>query len=157
MVRDKTARMDRLQERRIDALRARLERHAQVLASVPRRMNQARMLGGERIVALARRNEVAVTQMLGRHRRGLAAQARMLQSLSYRSVLGRGFAVVRDQDRTLVAHAAEVHSGTMLSIEFADGEVSALASSAGASAPQPRKQARAKSGKPGEPGQGSLF
>ena len=78
----------------------------------------------------------------------------MLQSLSYHSVLGRGFAVIRDQDRTVLARAAQVDAGSMLAIEFADGEVAALASSPDQPISKPKKPARAK---PTEPGQGSLF
>jgi predicted DNA-binding helix-hairpin-helix protein len=63
--------------------------------------------------------------MIGQHRRALGAQARMLKSLSYQSVLGRGYAVVRNQDRKLLARADQVLSGEMIGIEFADGEVSA--------------------------------
>ena len=61
--------------------------------------------------------------MLDQRKRGLGAQARMLQSLSYQSVLGRGFAVIRDSDRKVLARAAEVDAGSMIAIEFADGEV----------------------------------
>ena len=94
--------------------------------------------------------------MLDQHKRGLGAQARMLQSLSYQSVLGRGFAVIRDQNRAVLSRAAQVETGTMISVEFADGEVSALASS-DQPISAPKKPARAKPGKAKEPGQGSLF
>ena len=75
------------------------------------------------------------------------------------SVLGRGFAVIRDSDRKVLARAAEVDAGSMIAIEFADGEVSALASS-DQPISAPKKQSRskaAKPAKPAEPGQGSLF
>lgn len=155
LVRDKTIRADRAQERRVDALRSRLERHALVLASVPRRFTDTHARGKDRITDLARRSDSALTMMLDQRKRGLGAQARMLQSLSYHSVLGRGFAVIRDQDRKVLARATQVDAGTMLAIEFADGEVSALASS-----DQPisgPKKLRAKAIKSKEPGQGDLF
>jgi exodeoxyribonuclease VII large subunit len=155
-VRDRIARIDRLQERRIDALRSRLERHAQILASVPRRLTDTQGRGRERLSDLVRRGDSALTLMLDQRKRGLVAQARMLQSLSYQSVLGRGFAVIRDSDRKVLARAAEVDAGTMIAIEFADGEVSALASS-DQSISAPKKQPRAKAAKLKEPGQGSLF
>ena len=154
MVRDRIARMDRSQERRLDALRARLDRHAQVLAALPRRITEAQTRSRDRLAGLHHRADIALTQMLSQRRRGLAAQARMLQSLSYHSVLGRGFAVIRGQDRTLVSRAAQVDAGTMLAIEFADGEVSALASGSDQPLSAPKKPARAKAK---EPGQGSLF
>ena len=95
--------------------------------------------------------------MLDQRKRGLGAQARMLQSLSYQSVLGRGFAVIRDSDRKVLARAAEVDAGSMIAIEFADGEVSALASGADQPMSRPKKPARGKADKTREPGQGSLF
>ncbi|PHR23713.1 MAG: exodeoxyribonuclease VII large subunit [Hoeflea sp.] len=156
-VRDKIARMDRVQERRIDALRARLERHAQSVATLPRRIREAHSRGLERLTDLGRRRDSAMSLMLDQHKRGLGAQSRMLQSLSYQSVLGRGFAVVRGQDRALLSRAAQVETGTMIAVEFADGEVSALASSSDQPISAPKKPARAKAGKSKEPGQGSLF
>ena len=154
VVRDKIARMDRVQERRLDALRSRLERHAQVIAAVPRRIAEIHERGRDRLTDLARRSDSALSLALDRRKRGLDAQTRMLQSLSYHSVLGRGFAVIRDSDRKVLARAAQVDAGTMLAIEFADGEVSALASNSDQPISAPKKQPRAKA-KP--PGQGSLF
>ena len=157
MVRDKTSRADRAQERRLEAWRSRLDRHALVLAAAPRRIAEVQARGRDRLDGLGRRGDIALTQMLGQRRRGLDAQARMLQSLSYHSVLGRGFAVIRDKDRTVLARAAQVDAGSMLTIEFADGEVAALANSPDQPISKPKKPARAKPGKPTEPGQGSLF
>ncbi|MDP2734315.1 MAG: exodeoxyribonuclease VII large subunit [Hoeflea sp.] len=156
-VRDRTVRADRAQERRLESWRSRLDRHALVLAALPRRITEAQSRGRDRLAGLHHRADTALTQMLGQRRRGLDGQARMLQSLSYHSVLGRGFAVIRAQDRTVLSRAAQVDSGAMLAIEFTDGEVSALASSGGQPMSAPRKQPRPKSAKPGEPGQGSLF
>ena len=156
-VHDRTMRADRAQERRLEAWRSRLERHAMVLAAVPRRIAETQLRGRDRLNGLYHRADIALTQMLGQKRRGLDAQARMLKSLSHHSVLGRGFAVVRNQDRALLSRAAQVESGVMLAIEFADGEVSALANSSDQPMAKPKKPARAKAGKPKEPGQGSLF
>lgn len=44
----------------------------------------------------------------------------MLQSLSYKSVLSRGYAIVRDANNNIIGHAS---AGTPASIEFADGVV----------------------------------
>lgn len=50
----------------------------------------------------------------------------MLDSLSYRRVLERGYAVVRNEDgQTLTAREAN-KNGTILQIEFADGQTSAI-------------------------------
>ena len=42
----------------------------------------------------------------------------MLNSLSYKSVLSRGYAIVRDEDNNIISR---VDAGTPKSIEFADG------------------------------------
>ena len=44
----------------------------------------------------------------------------MLQSLSYKSVLSRGYAIVRDADNNIIARAG---AGTPATIEFADGVI----------------------------------
>ncbi|MDP2119257.1 MAG: exodeoxyribonuclease VII large subunit [Hoeflea sp.] len=154
MVRDRASRADRAQERRMDAWRARLDRHAAVLSALPRRIRDAQARGRDRLKGLHHRAEIALTQMLGQRRRALGAQARVLQSLSHHSVLGRGFAVIRDADRKVLSRAAQVEAGALLAIEFADGEVSALTQSSGQPPSAPKKPVRARGG---EPGQGSLF
>lgn len=156
-VRDRITQMERVQERRIEALKSRLERHAQSLAATPRRLTQTQTQRLERLSGLARRTDQAVGQMLDRRKRGLGAQARMLQSLSYQSVLGRGYAVVRDHERKLLSRAADVASGEAISIEFADGQISAQEGGADQPVARPKKPARAKSSKPPQSGQGSLF
>jgi exodeoxyribonuclease VII large subunit len=157
---DKPVRADRALERRFERVRTRLDRHALVLASVPRRIAETQIQSRDRLEQLARRGDTALAQMITQHKRALSAQERMLKSLSYQSVLGRGFAVIRTQDRSLMSRAEQAQSGEMIGIEFADGEISALVSSTGGPAKAPRKPARQKTAKPSsktEPGQGSLF
>jgi exodeoxyribonuclease VII large subunit len=72
-----------------------------------------------------------------------------LSSLSYRSVLQRGFALVRDGTRQPVHAKADTHAGQDLIIEFHDGELSARAAGG---APPTLKAPKSSSG-----GQGSLF
>jgi exodeoxyribonuclease VII large subunit len=50
---------------------------------------------------------------------------KLLESYSFRSVLNRGFALVRDQDGRPVLSAAGVQGGDTIGIEFGDGEVRA--------------------------------
>ncbi|MEQ8308462.1 MAG: exodeoxyribonuclease VII large subunit [Hoeflea sp.] len=157
---DKPVRANRALERRFERVRTRLDRHALVLASVPRRIAETQIQSKGRLEQLARRGDTALAQMVSQHKRALSAQERMLKSLSYQSVLGRGFAVIRTQDRSLMSRAEQAQSGEMIGIEFADGEISALVSSTGGPAKAPRKPARQKTAKPSsktEPGQGSLF
>lgn len=81
-------------------------------------------------------------------KRALAAHTRVLESVSYRAVLARGFALVRGEDGVVRRRAADIAAGEGLRLTFADGEAEAVAK--GGSADKP---ARAK--KPG--GQGTLF
>ncbi|PZO77566.1 MAG: exodeoxyribonuclease VII large subunit [Mesorhizobium amorphae] len=86
-------------------------------------------------------------------RRTRLAQAdRLLSSLSYRSVLGRGFAVVRGEGDHPVTQAGGLAAGQHFTVEFADGRVSAVAGTDAAATP--RKRA---SGKRAAKDQGSLF
>ena len=90
----------------------------------------------------------AQSARLSEARRRLDALARVLEGVSYRGALERGFALVRGEDGKVRRRADQVASGEALSLAFADGDVAAVASGAPAK-PKPR-------GKPGG-GQGSLF
>jgi exodeoxyribonuclease VII large subunit len=57
----------------------------------------------------------------------VAHSGQLLSALSYRGVLARGFALVRDAEGHAVHAAAAVGPGAHLSIEFADGRVAAVA------------------------------
>jgi exodeoxyribonuclease VII large subunit len=85
------------------------------------------------------------------HRRtALAGCGKLLGSLSYKSVLQRGYALVRSHERAPLSSAAQVKPGQDLRIEFRDGEVAAQAHGGPAHSP-------GKAAKPREGGQGSLF
>ena len=85
----------------------------------------------------------------------------MLNALSHRGVLARGFALVRDLAGRPLRQAAAVSAGMRLDVEFSDGHVRALAegsSPAAADKPQSAPTARPRTRRGGgEPGQGSLF
>jgi exodeoxyribonuclease VII large subunit len=57
----------------------------------------------------------------------LGAHARMLESVSYRAVLERGFALVKGADGTVRRRAASLKHGEALRLAFADGEANAIA------------------------------
>jgi exodeoxyribonuclease VII large subunit len=65
----------------------------------------------------------AIRQRLERARSRLAVAAGKLEMLSPLSVLGRGYAIVKDEQGRLVARAAGVARGQHLSVRFEDGEV----------------------------------
>ena len=58
-----------------------------------------------------------------RKRTGLAALSQLFESLNYKAVLARGYALARDADGDPVSSAAAVHPAQALAIEFADGIV----------------------------------
>jgi exodeoxyribonuclease VII large subunit len=57
----------------------------------------------------------------------VAALDSLLNSLGYKAVLARGYALVRDGEGKAVRTAAAVTPGQLLAIEFADGSVRAAA------------------------------
>jgi exodeoxyribonuclease VII large subunit len=103
----------------------------------------------------------ALQTVLAQRRQRLAAAAQFLNAVSYRNVLRRGFALVRDSAGGLpMRSAAAISAGQALRIEFADGEVGATADGAGApeAGRAPRKTAaRLARSAGGKNGQGSLF
>jgi len=69
-----------------------------------------------------------LTQSLGskisKKKQELNATSRMLESLSYRSVLSRGYAVIRGKDNNIISKSEELKLHKEVEIEFSDGRVS---------------------------------
>jgi exodeoxyribonuclease VII large subunit len=65
----------------------------------------------------------AMRLLADRRHEALTTQAKLLASLSYKSVLGRGFALVRDDKGRPVHAKAAVKPAALLEIEFADGHI----------------------------------
>ena len=85
---------------------------------------------------------------------------RLLMAFSYREVLKRGFALVRNGEGRPLRAAADVSTGIRLDIEFADGRVGAIADGEARPTPTPvpRAKSRQRGGEGGQGGgQGSLF
>ncbi|WP_082494223.1 exodeoxyribonuclease VII large subunit [Methylobacterium sp. Leaf106] len=114
----------------------------------------------ERLGALDARLGQAIRRLNERRSDRLGNFAALLGTLSYRAVLARGFALVRDEDGAPIRAAASVTPGQRLGLEFADGTRFARSEAADDTAPggegppkrkrQPRKPAEA-------PPQQSLF
>ncbi len=81
----------------------------------------------ERMQRLAERARRALLTTMQRLDARVAHSGQLLSALSYRGVLARGFALVRDEGGHAVHAAAAVGSSARLSIEFADGRVGATA------------------------------
>lgn len=106
---------------------------------------------GERLSGLWARADRAARQDLARHRDDLAGRSRLLESLSYRGVLARGYAVVHGPAQALTSAAAAT-PGMAVSIEFHDGRREAMIAGSGATTTARRPR---KSGSPDD--QGSLL
>ena len=114
----------------------------------------------DRVTTLAERAERAVWTLLDNRAARMERAGQLLAAFSYRGVLSRGFALVRDGAGHPLRTAASVQPGTPLDIEFTDGRVGATAQGV---QPACRKSAvhrppatQRRSGG-GNPGQGSLF
>jgi exodeoxyribonuclease VII large subunit len=117
----------------------------------------------ERLLRLAERARRALSTATQRLQARIAHNGQLLGALSYRGVLARGFALVRDEQGHPIHTAASVGPGSRLELEFADGRVAANAdadrpAAKGASktvSSDPKPAAPKRTIKPA--GQGSLF
>ncbi len=146
--------------------RARFERMAGRLSPEPLRGRVFR--ARDRLADGSRRVEQAFRSRVLQGRRQVDGLAKLLQSLSYQSVLERGFALVRDTDGRTVRSVMSVTRAQQLEVELADGCVAAEAGevrpSRKANTPPARGNEKAgtvlpprASRSPGNGGQGSLF
>ena len=78
-------------------------------------------------------------------REQLDGHVRLLETVSHKAVLERGFALVKGADNTIRRRAAAVSPGESLSLVFADSTIEAKAKSSG-SGPNPSR-AKAEQGK----------
>jgi exodeoxyribonuclease VII large subunit len=121
-------RLDSTTARLPASLRSNLQRHGIALARTAGRLSlntmQNRLAESRRrIPDIAERSRRALRQLLARRKDRFLAEAKLLQAMSYKSVLARGYAVVRDAARKPVRNAAAVKPDAALSIEFADGDI----------------------------------
>ncbi|MCB1446795.1 MAG: exodeoxyribonuclease VII large subunit [Rhizobiaceae bacterium] len=155
---ERMAGAERSLERLFERLRRPLARADAVLAGFPARFHIHTERQRDRLGHAARRSDGALTALLSRHRQSLGAQDRILQSLSYRNVLKRGYAVIRGDGDRVLSSAGTVSAGDRLSIEFHDGAVAAIAGADdGVPTPTPAKKRSSSRAIPDKGNQGSLF
>ena len=119
-----------------NGLMANLRHHAVLLANQKGRLSLSRIRQHlaevrRRVSETGQRHVRALQEYMTRHRIRLAGESKLLQSLGYRSVLARGFAVVRDQGGRPLRSAAQIQPGSKLIIELGDGDVRATADKTG--------------------------
>jgi exodeoxyribonuclease VII large subunit len=112
----------------------------------------------ERVATFGERADRAVGIILDRKAALLEQASQLLAAFSYRGVLARGFALVRDAGGRPLRAAAAVNAGMRLDIEFSDGRVGAVAGDARMTPADPSPPYVRRRRRPaGNEGQGSLF
>jgi len=114
---------------------------------------------GDRVTGLIERAERAEWTLIDSRAARLDRAGQLLTAYSYRGVLSRGFALVRDGAGHPVRAAAAVNPGMPLDIEFNDGRVGATAGGVSPrveSPPLAPRRPRVRRSSAGE-GQGNLF
>ena len=97
-----------------------------------------------------------IARFLAERNTRLAASAKLLGSLSYQSVLTRGYAVVRGPDDHPITSASAASPGLSVGLEFADGRATARIEGDTPARRSPKSRSFDRGGSGGG-GQGSLF
>lgn len=143
--------------RQISVLSDRLARALEARAALEKRRLQT---DAARLQGLESRLRAAMAVQTRTRGVRLEGAGKLLSSLSYRSVLERGYAVVRDSAGKPLTRAARISAGAELAVEFADGNVQAVAGAPdtreGRGA-RPATPVRKKDGAGPHGGQGDLF
>jgi exodeoxyribonuclease VII large subunit len=162
---DRLVRADRCLERQVLGDKGRIARLDASLKALPARLEAHLQRERQHLSSLMRHADAATNHALAKSRGALAGQDRVLQSLSYKNVLKRGYAVVRDDGDHPLTRARDVGQGSQISIEFADGRIIALTGEATGSVEQSpalataprRKTLRTEAVATEPPKQGTLF
>jgi len=125
-------RFDHAAERLGHALRQNLQVHRRSFIEVasllrPGPIATRLRISVERTASSGRQLNQCANARVAEFRRHLESLSRVLEGVSYRGALERGFALVRSEDGTIRRRAAAVKSGEGLSLTFADGSVEAVA------------------------------
>ena len=101
----------------------------------------------------------ALEKSFGYEPRSLVAErgGELLAAFSYRGVLARGFALVRDAKGRPLRTAAAITAGMPLDIEFADGRIGARAETPSGVERVPTSSSKTRGSRAGGSGQGDLF
>ena len=124
-------RFDASSSRLRQALFVNLQRHSGRLSRIssilrPRVIHDEIERGQECVADYEARMKRAFGHRVHRAGASLEACARMLESLSYRAILARGFVLVRGAGGVLRRRASAVDHGERLTLTFADGEIKAV-------------------------------
>jgi exodeoxyribonuclease VII large subunit len=152
---ERMVRAERIVERMIDRARGRTASADASLRALPARILGQVHRSRDRINGLSARADTAVIADVRRLKGLVVAQDRVLQSLSYRNVLKRGYAIVYDDTGAPIHAAGALGPGQAISIEFSDDRIAAVTTSGSAAPAKPVKKRTEKQAD--APKQGSLF
>ncbi len=121
----------------------------------PRLLGQQISVGRDRLDDRARRLAPACSRLVVERKNRLDGLGKLLESLSHKSVLARGFALITGPDDHLVRSAAALRDGDRIGIGFADGRREAVIG--GTDLPPTPRRTRPPRQKPDPDDQSSLF
>ncbi len=161
----KTQALDHTANKLKNGFERRLSHQREALAAHAGRLRHPRNLLAEagRMLALHSRALNAAGNKIGSEQdKRLTYAGRMLESLSFKSVLNRGYVVVRDENGTPVTEAGTTHDGQIVTLGFKnDQNVAATIGKTGAkeakSATKTAKQDKKAAQNPYKSAQGQLF
>ena len=110
----------------------------------------------ERVIVFTQRAERAVRTLIATRLARCERDGQLLAAFSYRGVLARGFALIRDAAGQPLHSATAAVAGMPIQIEFSDGRVGARVDGA-SSADTPDEPTKPRPKRGGGPGQGNLF
>jgi exodeoxyribonuclease VII large subunit len=116
---DRTERLQSAVNNNLTRQQQRLHRLAAGLNILPLKQNVQH--GKQKLESLTGRLRNAMQMRFEKNAQRVAASAQLLESLSYHSVLKRGFVLVRDAQGKTIMRAADVKAGD-LTLTFADGD-----------------------------------
>ena len=124
-------RLDQASTRLGHSLRVQIDRaENRLLAAAggtrPTALRQHMARQDEALEALTRRLQSLPARLLERLEARLATPAKLLESLSYRSILSRGFALVTDKAGQVLRRSDSIASGQSATVRFQDGERQAV-------------------------------
>ncbi len=128
----------------LDGLKTRLASAMMNRVSLAR---QAHRADRDKLSLMAQRLNRAFTQQSQQRGTRLASLGQLLTSLSYRNVLARGFALVRDEQGATIHSAAMIGPGLNLTLEFADGQAKVTSANPDSTNPGSEDPARAAKAK----------
>ncbi|MBR2120706.1 MAG: exodeoxyribonuclease VII large subunit [Pseudomonadota bacterium] len=136
-------RLDRASAQLPRALRANAHVYERRLSAIGGRLTVTALRaqierGKEKVARLAASARRCADLHIQQRETRLKYVAQLLNALSYKGVLDRGFALVRDEHGQPLHAAANVGSGQHLTIEFADGRIGATADGEGTAAAKPK-------------------